>query len=98
MRVAKILLDDDGLDRRLAGYYPSPNYIGEFMTGAMFKINPRGKMLDPSVGREELISHIQKDSGIQIDGIDIHTHNYSHSHCKFIQDDFINIYRKKKLA
>jgi len=97
MRTKKVILTDDGLDRREAGYYSTPTYVAEFMTKAMFRINPRGRfLLDPSVGEEEMISHIPNGK-VQIDGIDIHQH-CEYKHCNFIKDDFIDIYRKKRQA
>lgn len=94
-RFDKTIVIESGVDRRELGYYSTPAFISTFMTKKMLEINPSGKTaLDPCVGKEEMIKDLY-DSNIDIDGIDIHNHN-DHFYCNFIQDDFIDLYKRNK--
>jgi hypothetical protein len=95
-RFEKSVVIDCGVDRRELGYYSTPEFIADFMTSAMLRINPEGKYaLDPCVGKEELIKGLFKHN-IKIDGIDIYDHQ-DHYYCNFIKDDFIDFYRREKV-
>lgn len=94
-RFEKTIIIENGLDRRELGYYSTPDFISTFMTKKMLDINPNGKVaLDPCVGREEMIKEFY-NSNIEIDGIDIHNLG-DHYYCNFIQDDFIDFYKRNK--
>lgn len=46
----------EGVDRRETGYFSTPNFIAEFMSQELLRLNPDGHdVLDPCVGREELL-------------------------------------------
>jgi hypothetical protein len=95
-RFEKSIVIDCGVDRRELGYYSTPDFIADFMTSAMLKINPVGKYaLDPCVGKEELIKGLFNHS-IEIDGFDIYDHQ-DHYYCNYSKDDFIDFYRREKV-
>lgn len=57
-------------------------------------IQPNGRtVLDPCVGKEELITHFLAD-GYIVDGIDIFRHEETYS-CTFTQMNFIDVYREQ---
>jgi len=94
-RFEKTIILENGIDRRELGYYSTPDFVAGFMTKAMLQINPNGKAaLDPCVGKEEMIKDLY-DCNIDIDGIDIFNHQ-DYFYCNFLQDDFIDFYRRKK--
>jgi len=94
-RFEKSVVLNNGLDRRELGYYSTPNFISNFMTKAMLKINPNGTTaLDPCVGKEELIKGLYENN-IDIDGIDIFNHG-DYYYCNFSEKDFIEFYKQKK--
>mgnify|MGYP001437296354 FL=1 len=55
-RKTKEILDKDGNDVRDLGYYFTPKQVSTFIQTSMLEINPKLKtVLDPAVGKEELI-------------------------------------------
>lgn len=94
-RFEKTIVLDSGIDRRELGYYSTPSFVSSFMTKAMLKINHKGKLaLDPCVGKQEMIKDLY-EANIEIDGIDVYNHG-DYFYCKFIQDDFIERYKRTK--
>lgn len=86
---------DNGIDKREIGYYSTPDFIAQYLTEELLKINPKGSfVLDPAVGKEELLVNFFL-AGKKIDSYDIvdfHCHKYS----KFTQKDFIEVYKDFK--
>ncbi|MEG0948705.1 MAG: N-6 DNA methylase [Anaerovoracaceae bacterium] len=89
-RKEKILIED-GVDKREVGYYSTPSFITDYLTSVMLSINPNGKLvLDPAVGKEELIQPFY-EKGMLIESFDIIKHtNYKYSN--FTQKNFIDFY------
>ena len=55
-RFEKILINSNGIDKRDSGYYSTPNFISEYLSSELLRLNPFGrKVLDPAVGDEELL-------------------------------------------
>jgi len=96
-RFNKEILDVSGVDKRESGYYSTPKFIAEYITEAMLELNPNGKfVLDPAVGREELIENFYLN-GKEIDSFDIidfGKHNYS---TNFNNQDFIEYFKELKI-
>ena len=64
-RKVKVLLDDNGVDKRESGYYSTPDFIAKYLTYEMLKINPNGEsVLDPAVGKEELLHYFKKEGKV----------------------------------
>lgn len=82
---------ENGIDKREVGYYSTPSFVAKYLTQEMLSINPNGNLvLDPAVGREELLEEFYK-SGKTIDSYDIIKHcEYKMS--KFCQRNFIEVY------
>lgn len=86
---------DDVIDKRDVGYYPTPSYIARYLFEEMLRYHPDGtKVLDPAVGKGELIESFLK-VGMTIDTYDIinfpdrpHTLIFHHEDFirKFMQD------------
>jgi hypothetical protein len=95
MRTNKKIMTHDDIDRRELGYYSTPNTIAKFMFSEMIKINPNGAtMLDPCVGKEELIKDIDL-TNLKIDGFDIYNHG-DYKYCNFEQLNFLDFYIENK--
>lgn len=94
-RFEKILVGENGIDRRDSGYYSTPNFICEYLSNELLRLNPKGKKaLDPAVGREELIKNFFIH-GKKIDSFDIIEHgNIQYSN--FQKKDFIEFYKQQK--
>ncbi|MGI6037436.1 MAG: N-6 DNA methylase [Limnochordia bacterium] len=91
-RHEKIVLDDDGLDKRAIGYYSTPAFIAQFITAKMLEINPQGKLvLDPCIGREEMVAPFFR-AGKRIVGLDIIDYGPK-TMSRFQQGDFLDYYR-----
>lgn len=90
-RHLKNIITNEGIDRRDIGYYSTPDFIAKFITESMLSINPNGNyVLDPAVGKEELLKYFHKNNKI-IDSFDIIEHSkYIISNFKKI--DFIKHY------
>ena len=90
-RKKKVLLED-GIDKREVGYYSTPSFISEYLTNEMISLNPNGKLvLDPAVGKEELLPYFYNKGKI-IHGIDIIRHKNDYEYCDFKQMNFIDHY------
>lgn len=86
---------DKGIDKREVGYYSTPDFIARYLTEEMLNINPYGKfVLDPAVGKEELLSYFYS-AGKEIDSYDIIDYHY-HKYSTFVQKDFIEVYKDFK--
>ena len=82
---------ENGIDKREVGYYSTPSFVAKYLTHEMLSINPNGaSVLDPAVGREELLEEFYK-AGKTIDSYDIIKHcEYRMSN--FCQRNFIEVY------
>ena len=90
-RKKKILLDNDGVDKREMGYYSTPSFISEYLTKEMLRLNPAGKyVLDPAVGKEELLEAFYVH-GMQIDSLDIKKY-IEYKYSNFREFNFIDFY------
>jgi len=95
-RFEKILVDNNGVDRREAGYYSTPLFISEYITNELLRINPNGKkVLDPAVGKEELLKSFSIN-GKEIDSFDIIEYD-DYKYSNFSRVDFIELYKSKKI-
>lgn len=93
-RKIKVLLDDKGVDKREAGYYSTPDFIAKYLTYEMLKLNPNGEyVLDPAVGREELLTYFSKE-GKKIESFDIIDFDKP-GLSQFHNKDFIEYYIEK---
>lgn len=94
-RSTKILIKDNGLDVREVGYYSTPKFIAEYISKRLIELSKDGKkVLDPAVGKEELLS-IFIDKNYSIDSFDIirHKENYQSN---YQQKNFIEFYKEIK--
>lgn len=86
---------DNGIDKRELGYYSTPDFVSQYLTQEMLKINPLGEwVLDPAVGKEELLSDFY-NSGKKIESFDIVDYG-NHQMSDFKQENFIEFYRKNR--
>lgn len=94
-RFEKILINSNGIDKRDSGYYSTPNFICEYLSSELLRLNPFGrKVLDPAVGDEELLKTFFIH-GKDIDSFDIIEHgNIQYSNFK--KQDFIEFYKDQK--
>jgi len=94
-RFDKVLVNNNGIDRRDSGYYSTPDFVANYISNELLALNPSGKKaLDPAVGDEELLSNFFIH-GKEIDSLDIIEHgNIRYSN--FIKKDFIEFYGEKK--
>lgn len=69
-RKSKILCEE-GVDKRQVGYFPTPDFVSQYLFEEMMLLNPDGsKVLDPAVGKGELIKSFL-DCGKEVEGYDI---------------------------
>jgi hypothetical protein len=94
-RFEKVLVNENGIDKRNSGYYSTPNFISEYISKELIALNPNGKkVLDPAVGDEELLKTFFL-CGKDIDSFDIIEHgNIQYSNFK--KQDFIEFYKEKR--
>jgi len=94
-RFEKVLVNNNGIDKRDSGYYSTPNFISDYLSKELLSINPVGeRVLDPAVGDEELLKSFFIQ-GKKIDSFDIIEHgNIQYSN--FQKQDFIEFYKEKK--
>lgn len=94
-RFEKTLINSNGIDKRDSGYYSTPNFISEYLSSELLRLNPFGrKVLDPAVGDEELLKTFFIH-GKYIDSFDIIEHgNIQYSNFK--NQDFIEFYKEQK--
>lgn len=94
-RGTKTVLTDSGLDRRVAGYYSTPDFVAEFLAAQLLKLAPDARrVFDPCVGKEELLApYIER--GLECNGFDIEDfaahHQYKYG-CRFERVDFLKYY------
>jgi len=90
-RHLKSILTTDGMDRRDAGYYSTPQFVADFLSTAMLEINSEGQyVLDPAVGKEELLDRFH-EAGKTIEGFDIQDFGL-HEKASFTRKDFLEFY------
>lgn len=94
-RFEKILINDNGIDKRDSGYYSTPDFVSDYISNELLELNPKGKkVLDPAVGDEELLKTFFIH-GKEIDSFDVIEHgNIQYSN--FIKQDFIAFYKEQK--
>src|SRR5690606_10614235 len=94
-RFEKILVNENGIDKRDSGYYSTPSFVSEFISSQLLELNPNGrKVLDPAVGDEELLKTFFIH-GKEIDSFDVIEHgNIQYSNFK--KQDFIEFYKEQK--
>lgn len=94
-RFEKILVNDNGIDKRDSGYYSTPDFVSDYISNELLELNPNGKkVLDPAVGDEELLKSFFIH-GKEIDSFDVIEHgNIQYSN--FLKQDFIAFYKEQK--
>lgn len=94
-RFEKILVNDNGIDKRDSGYYSTPDFVSDYISNELLELNPNGKkVLDPAVGDEELLKTFFIH-GKEIDSFDVIEHgNIRYSNFK--KQDFISFYKEQK--
>ena len=94
-RFEKILVNDNGIDKRDSGYYSTPDFVSDYISNELLELNPNGKkVLDPAVGDEELLKTFFIH-GKEIDSFDVIEHgNIQYSN--FLKQDFIAFYKEQK--
>lgn len=94
-RFEKILVNDNGIDKRDSGYYSTPDFVSDYISNELLELNPNGKkVLDPAVGDEELLKSFFFH-GKEIDSFDVIEHgNIQYSN--FLKQDFIAFYKEQK--
>lgn len=88
---------DGGVDKRELGYYSTPKFVADYISTELLKLNPAGvKVLDPAVGKEELLD-VFLECGKSVSSFDIisHTDDYK---SEFKQLDFLKLYREFKTS
>ncbi len=93
-RKEKVILMD-GIDKREVGYYSTPPFVADYLAKEMLRISPIGKyVLDPAVGKEELLSLFHKN-GKKIESFDVIDYG-NHHFSSFQQLNFIDYYANVK--
>ncbi|WBX70386.1 HsdM family class I SAM-dependent methyltransferase [Tenacibaculum retecalamus] len=94
-RFEKVLVNDNGIDKRDSGYYSTPDFVSDYISNELLELNPNGKkVLDPAVGDEELLKSFFIH-GKEIDSFDVIEHgNIQYSN--FLKQDFIAFYKEQK--
>tara|TARA_B110000971_G_C19850349_1_gene426799 strand:+ start:365 stop:625 length:261 start_codon:yes stop_codon:yes gene_type:complete len=55
-RFDKVLVNDNGIDKRDSGYYSTPYFVSDYISNELLELNPNGKkVLDPAVGELALL-------------------------------------------
>lgn len=94
-RHQKKIISQSGIDRRLDGYYSTPEFVANFLAIEMMKISPKAKsVLDPCSGQEELVRYFI-DSRLDVRTIDIFDHGV-HAANTFEEGDFLAMYARSK--
>lgn len=89
-RQTKLVRDKEGVDRREAGYYSTPNFVAEFLARKLLSYKPEAKsVLDPCVGKGELTTPFARE-GLNVVGIDIIDRNPEQC-SEFIVADFLQL-------
>lgn len=94
-RKVKMIIDENGVDKRETGYYSTPDFIARYISEQMLRINPNGHyVLDPAVGKEELLKTFH-DNNKEIDSFDIIDYGV-HPYSNFHKENFIEYYKNLK--
>lgn len=94
-RKSKILLKD-GVDKRHVGYFSTPDFVSQYLFNEMMLLNPNGtKVLDPAVGKGELVSAFI-ECGKEVEGYDIIDYSSRPDIINFSHTDFIQDYIQQK--
>lgn len=92
--LAEKIFNEVYIDKRLVGYYSTPNFICEYIKKRLIEIKYDGKaVFDPCCGREEMLVPFLKEN-IKSYGIDIIKYKSSYN-CCFQNMDFIRFFYKK---
>jgi N-6 DNA Methylase len=90
-RHAKTVTSKCGIDRRESGYYSTPDFIVDYVTEELLKLNPKGdSVLDPCVGKEEFLKSFM-DRGLSATSFDIQDFK-SEYQSDFIKKDFLEYF------
>lgn len=88
----KSVFSEEGIDRRDAGYYSSPDFVARFLCDEMRSINPAGTtVFDPCVGKEELLEPFIRE-GLRTEGFDCRSYLPAYR-SRFRQIDFLEFFR-----
>lgn len=94
-RFEKILVNQNGIDKRDSGYYSTPSFVSDYISNELLELNPFGKkVLDPAVGDEELLKNFFIH-GKEIDSFDVIEHG-DIQYSNFLKQDFIAFYKEQK--
>lgn len=91
-----LLAEEESIDRREKGYYSTPAFIADYLTGALLErsldpVDHHGKTaLDPCTGKEELAGGLI-DAGVAVDSFDIEDYGWHHR-SSFRKQDFLEFY------
>lgn len=89
----KSVFSEEGIDRRDAGYYSSPDFVARFFCDEMRCINPAGTtVFDPCVGKEELLEPFIRE-GLRAEGFDCRMYLPAYRSL-FRQIDFLEFFRE----
>lgn len=94
-RKDKVLVEkissEEYIDKRLVGYYSTPDFICEYIKKRLLEIKEDGReVFDPCCGREEMLVPFMKNN-IKASGIDIVKYKKEYR-CNFLNVDFIKFY------
>ena len=94
-RKNKVLVEEisneEFIDKRLIGYYSTPDFISNYIKDRLLEIKGDGKeVFDPCCGREEMLIPFMK-SNIKAYGVDIVNYKKEYM-CNFLNVDFIKLY------
>ncbi len=90
-RFKKIIKNEEGIDIREVGYYSTPEFVANFISKELLTLNPQGALvLDPAVGKEELIANFHK-ANKKVDSYDIIDYGITY-HSNYINTNFIEHY------
>lgn len=93
-RHKKTVMTEDGVDRRKNGYYSTPSFVTDFITGEMLALKGSGKtVLDPCVGKEEMV-HAFHAAGKAVTGWDVEDFGV-HEKAAFEERDFLAFYGER---
>lgn len=89
-RRVKLVIDEDGNDRREPGYYSTPSFVSDFLSQKALGYRPIARtVLDPCVGKGELSAPFLR-AGIDVTGIDI-VDKRAEGCKRFIVGDFLKL-------
>lgn len=95
-RHSKIVLMENGQDRRSIGYYSTPTFIADYIANRLLAINPNGNsVFDPCIGCGEMTMPFYRQ-GIHVSGMDIFAYDDLQVN-DFVESDFLEFYRANSL-